>query len=125
MLTSIQGTLGILTAPAHANVRITPAFQINAGGTGTGQVLNVSDAVRTIAIDVYRLNGDRTGGHSQPVQPGAGYLLGVTASTIERTTSYCKFTVEDGSRTDIRAAGQVYEPGADPLNDVAAIVAAE
>ena len=59
----------------------------------------------------------------QPVEPGAGYLIGVAALLTERTTSYCRFTVEDGSRTDIRAAGQVY--AAVGLNTVAAIVAAE
>ncbi|MFO1324242.1 MAG: hypothetical protein U1F15_09265 [Burkholderiales bacterium] len=84
------------------NTRFTPPANVNAIGDIAGcQVVNVSAQPRTIHIELFDILGVIHDDYGSAVYaPGGGNSVG------NRTVGfyYCKFTVVDGTRSDIRGS---------------------
>jgi archaellum component FlaF (FlaF/FlaG flagellin family) len=108
-LIGIQTTLNALT-PVQSNVRVTPPMYILAQDA-LCMVTNVGTSAHTVRIEfIGIISAGINTGETQPhifktadrlLTPGNGTSLPFTSGAGDY---YCKFTVLDGTRADIRAA---------------------
>jgi len=107
-VSSLQRSVNLLVAPAQANMRISPHVNLGVDKVGSCDVVNVAASPRTIRFEypVSDSSGE-LGSHTATIEPGR--RLQVHASS--GSTFYCRFTVTDGTRTDIRAAVGVHLGG--------------
>lgn len=102
-LSGIQDTLNALVAEAQSNVRVTPVMII--AGSSLNQriqcvVTNVSNARRTISIQV--ISASASAGVLAQDSFGFDPLHTTLFALSTSEGALCKFTVTNGSRTDIR-----------------------
>ena len=101
-VTNLQNSVNALTSPPQANVRFTPQVaQKSPFDDIFCSVVNVTSVTRTVRLQEID-NGVvlfDTGNFSLPA--GSEYNVGAPQAVF---TAFCKFTVVDGSRTDIRAS---------------------
>ena len=99
---AVQASLDVLSAPDQHNVRITPPLFVPGGvavQSAGCAVLNVSDVARQVRLQIV--------GTQFPVDdtttlfPGGARFV---SSLGRGSTAYCKFTVLDGTRADIRGS---------------------
>jgi hypothetical protein len=112
---TLQTSLNTLIASTtEGNARITPAAVPTSPDTGICTATNVTDAPRTIHVQMIDGNSgslvSENGANGQLVQPGK-------SAVAPGATNKRLFTVVDGSRTDIRAGLAIYTPpsGSDKL----------
>jgi hypothetical protein len=118
MMTSLQNSVNALQAsmnasiaPAQANVRITPVLGSSSHDVSC-TVVNVSASTRTIRIENIGVVVEPLV-TTDPMSPGAIFAIIRPDAT---GPFYCRFTVIDGTRTDIRGSIRVkssasLEPG--------------
>lgn len=102
-LTAIQNAITAL-APVQSSVRTTPPL-IHTGNTFECAVTNVSAAARSVRIEAISVPGAiLLASQVVAVPPGDGSQIFVTQAT---SRTICRFTVLDGTRSDIRASAHV------------------
>jgi len=101
-LQSLQQSLDGLTQVSESNVRVTPAVFTNESPQDlafTCEAMNTSSDSRTVKIEVINVrNGTVAYEHTFSVPP-----LNFAAVTYNVDFVSCRFTVENGTRSDIRA----------------------
>lgn len=109
---ALQAGLAALTDPAQANLRYTPPMFVPDSSGMLCEVSNVDDVAHAVKVEL--IDGF-TGLVSAtfvdgtiPLPPGQVW---VASAGRPRGAYYCKFTVLDGSRTDIRASATVLAGG--------------
>jgi hypothetical protein len=124
-LTSIQSSLVNLQAFALSNVRFTHPIFIGDNQGVLCSVTNVASDDRTVKVEV--LNGTGASAllsgnplFTQTLQPG---YVSAGSVGLARGSYYCKFTILDGTRNDIRASLEHLLGG--PDNAIGAVVPAE
>src|SRR5262249_36178194 len=95
-----------LTNAAASNVRFTPPLFIQATDVlqppdAACKVVNVTSEVRHIKVEVFGVNGLIVGGLVEAIDPG--HQTGLDVGISPNDAVFCKFTVVDGTRSDIRA----------------------
>jgi len=96
-LTTLQGSVDGLS---HSNVRVTPPVDVAPPDLASCGLVNVSTQSRTVKTEIIDLNGVvNEGPITLTYLPGTGNAFG------NRTANffYCRFTVLDGVKADIRA----------------------
>jgi len=95
---ALQASMNALIAPAQANVRITPLLESSSQDVSCS-VVNVSASTRTIRIENLGVGEPLVS--TDPIPPGAIFAI-IRPDTGGRF--YCRFTVIDGTRADIRGS---------------------
>jgi hypothetical protein len=97
---ALQVSVNLLVAPTLANVRITPPLMVGPDDYVECSMLNVSSSAHTVRIVVIGAvtPEDRTFELS-PGEQNAALTQGTHGGLV-----YCKYTVINGTRADIRAA---------------------
>jgi hypothetical protein len=117
-VSTLQASLNTLIAStSQGNTRITPAAVSTSPDTGICTATNVTDAPRTIHVQMIDGNTglllSENGANGQLVQPGRSAIA--PPNTSNRRL-FCLFTVVDGSRTDIRGDLAIYTgPSSDKM----------
>ncbi len=97
-----------------SNVRFTPPVAVVPPDAVGCSVLNITSVTRSVHAQLFILAPEPTpvGGQGSPlpVDPGGGLSIGVAVSG-GGGTFYCKFTVVDGTRADIRGSLQIIPGG--------------
>lgn len=105
-LNSVQTNVSSLSGAASTNILVTPpAILDNASGVAC-QAVNVSSTAKHVQAELVRGKFPLHTLINQSLDPGestAGSVFPGTASVF-----YCRFTVSDGTKNDIRAALQVF-----------------
>jgi len=99
-LTTLQTSVDGLTSESHSNVRVTPPVDVAPPDLASCGLVNVSTQSRTVKTEIIDLNGVvNEGPFTLTYLPGTGNAFG------NRTANffYCRFTVLDGVKADIRA----------------------
>ena len=105
-LSSIQTTLNSLIPPAQGNVRYTPPVSLISQGC---QVANVSATPKTVTLE--QLFGNVVVATlTQTIEPGA------LANLPRQFASYCRFTVQDGTRSNIRGTALIFVESSGPVS---------
>ena len=99
---AVQASLDALSAPSEVNFRLTPPVLRFQGDEGVSNcfVTNVSSATKNIRIQSLDRTGAVSFQNENPIAAGASFWFGVV--NLEATR--CKFTVLDGTRSDIRGS---------------------
>jgi hypothetical protein len=93
-------------APAVENVRYTPEVLVQTSEDVSCGVVNVANQQRSVTIEIIAQLGNVATSFPLILEPGqAGIQLVHTASG----NFYCRFTVQNGSRSDIRGAARVFD----------------
>ena len=118
-LGNIQASLDALTTTEQVNVRTSAPIDTPAGGGPlvTCSVVNVSDSTRRITLLLLGATLSVRASDTIDLQAGRSHAVSI-ASTGGRL--HCRFTVEDGTRADIRAALTVVTSLGTPLGVVMA-----
>jgi hypothetical protein len=103
-LTTLQTSVDGLKSASNSNVRVTPPVDIAPPDLASCGLVNVSTKSRTVKTEIVDLNGlVNEGPFTVTLLPGTGNAFG------NRTANffYCRFTVLDGVKADIRAGMSV------------------
>lgn len=103
---ALQTAVRAISAPDQSNVRFTPALFLGFGQSLLFGVINVGSVARTIKVELIRPNGSIRSIISEIVLEPNESTDGNVGDAPVQGTYYLKFTVLDGSRTDIRASAQ-------------------
>jgi hypothetical protein len=82
------------------------------------QVLNINKAPRRVILEIYNSAGEQIGSKNEFVNPNTIMFL----SGKDRLTQFCKITVVNGTKADIRASASIYTTTGE-LGDKVSIVA--
>ena len=93
-----------------SNVSYTPLLNTNSSGTVSCRALNVSAQPRQVILDIFTVDGLSKGPITRTLQPGRGDSVGFFGGV--NGTFYCKFTVTDGTSSDIRGSMQLCDANA-------------
>jgi hypothetical protein len=113
-LTALQTSVNALSAPNQTNIRFTPPLIVSSSNVAACFSVNITDVTRTVQIQVLSDSGtviDDSG--NVTLAAGHTWIISVFGSSLGETV-YCKFTVVDGSRADIRAALGIFSAPGDP-----------
>jgi hypothetical protein len=124
-LTSIQSSLANLQAPAQSNMRFTHPIFIGDDQGVLCAVTNVASAERTVTVEVLNSAGVSALASGNPmftVNLQAGHATAGSVG-LARGIYYCKFTVVDGTRNDMR--GSLEHLLGRPNNAIGTVVPAE
>src|SRR5262249_29173490 len=111
-LTDIQTDLSNLSTPDQSNVRVTPEVHVGADPDQPScKVVNVSAATRKVFVQMMDVAGIDRSHFTFVMSPGDTNALFQAAPFIAGG-HYCKFTVLDGLRTDIRGVITIFAAGA-------------
>ena len=99
-LTTLQTSVNGLSNESQSNVRLTPPVDVAPPDLASCGSVNVTTQSRTVRTEIFNIGGSLVEGpYTQTYLPGKGNALGnATANFL-----YCRFTVLDGLKTDIRA----------------------
>jgi hypothetical protein len=104
---TLQTRIDALSPPEQSNVRWTPIVSVQQEAISCW-VLNVSTSSRSVRIQLIRyLDGASILDATLPVPAGS---VNAASQAFPALTGYCKFTVVDGERSDIRANIEVRDP---------------
>jgi hypothetical protein len=104
-LITLQNSVNVLSAASQGQVRFTPPAFVFAPDDAGCEAVNVTNATRTVRLQLI----DGLAGAllvdsgNVSIAPGVAYDVAKFLSPGQFFQAYCKFTVVDGSRTDIRA----------------------
>ena len=118
--TTLVAFQNAVSPPSQENVRFTPPVFPSVSDFVTCEVVNVNRETRTVRLQLIDALGTvRQDSDNIPVGAGnARELRGLSPVPTVVMPVYCKFTVVDGSRTDIRGAVEIFPvtaPGGDKL----------
>jgi Nucleopolyhedrovirus P10 protein len=103
-LTTLQTSVDGLKSESNANVRVTPPVDVAPPDLASCGLVNVSTQSRTVKTEIVGIDGVvNEGPFTSTLLPGTGNAFG------NRTANffYCRFTVLDGVKADIRAGMSV------------------
>ena len=103
---ALQSSLDAQLAPMAVNFRWTPAVRAANDGVDC-MVVNVSDVVKTIHIEVKVRDGSTERDATVDVAPGATSFVAIAPRNFD---FHCKFTVLNGTRADIRGTLNGFGP---------------
>ena len=106
----LQNTVNdLVTSTAPGSVLVTPAGVVIAGDGFRCSVTNVSADSHSVTVQLINgLTGETIIEHTPNVGPGHAQSLG---SLVEANTlAFCKFTVTDGTKNELRAALTLISP---------------
>lgn len=117
----LQASVDALAPPAQSNVRSTPSIGFNPTQGVSCEVVNVDSTAHNVTIEHLEFDGSSAGISTFNI-PASQNVQSIAATPPAGTRRHCRFTVNDGDRTTIRAAIIVRDQ---PLGNVSAALPAE
>jgi hypothetical protein len=110
---TIQSGVSALIDPSQSNVRFSPPLFVGDLGGMLCEVSNVDSAAHGIKVELIAgADGSVVSTFVSGMVPlGPGAVWVASKGSLVRDAYYCRFTVLDGSRTDIRASATVLGGG--------------
>jgi hypothetical protein len=109
----VQAAIAHVAAPDQANVRTTPPFPVTTSAGAECSLTNVSTTAHTVKTEL--IDGQSNVTKSTTASVAAGFIGVLQVPNISGQRYYCKFTVIDGSRTDIRGTAFVMGFNVNPI----------